>query len=234
MIKWFIVLAFYSTCFATTFRPTSMQDQMRSSDGVIFGHYLKSKSIKMDDGRIATQMFFKMIKEYGMNSELYGTDEVIVHYPGGKIDGVTSFVQGVPKFAPGEKIALFVRSVDNRYWGLNLGLGSFRVVNYGPEVMLINSLFPDDPKVGQVKLEDFEASVRSIKGQGMKTVLTPSLDEDVDRIPASVEAGKKRSIASASVEGENREVPAGISIYWLLTCLALLGAYYRTFKRKGA
>ena len=65
-------------------------------------------------------------------------DEVIVHYPGGKLNDKHMKVEGVPEFTPGEKVLLFIKSVNNRYWGMNLGFGSFRVINYGKEIILVN------------------------------------------------------------------------------------------------
>jgi hypothetical protein len=237
MIRWPILLFFCtSVTLATTFKPVTMPEQIREADGVIIGHYLKKKTVLLENGKVATQMIFQMDRELGMNSDLFGTNEVIIHFPGGTLNGITTMVQGVPAFTPGEKVVLMARSVENRYWGLNLGLGSFRVINYGKETMLINSIFPEDPRVGQVPLSEFEGLIRESKGTGLKFVLVPQVEDKLapERLPASVPvSGKKRSIASVPPERENGETSGGLNTFWLLACLAILGGFFRSFWRRG-
>lgn len=224
---------------ATVFQPQPVEQQIKESDGIMIGHYLKSKSVKLDDGSVATQMIFKMNKEYGLQSDLFGMDEVIVHYPGGKMDGMEVRVDGVPKFVPGEHVVLMIKSMQDRYWGMNLGFGTFKVVNYGNETMIINTIFPEDRKVGQVKLADFEKIVRTIKGSGLKVVMAPTyptepVDEHIIRAPASVDEGKNRSIASKTEQVENIENQPHLSVFWLVAFLAVFGGVFRLMRQKEA
>jgi len=225
---------------ATVFQIQTVDQQIKEADGIVVGHYLRKKSVKLDDGTVATQMIFKMNKEYGMQSDLFGMDEIIVHYPGGKVDDVTVKVDGVPTFIPGENVALMIKSNSDRYWGLNLGMGSYKIVNYGNETLIINSLFPSDRRLSQVKLEEFEKSIKAIKGSSLKVVLSPSYptesgNEVSHRMPASVsEEGKNRAIASKTEEGENGEDSPGISNFWLVFLLAFLGGMFRLMRQKEA
>lgn len=224
---------------ATVFQKQPVEQQIKESDGIMIGHYLKSKSIKLDDGSVATQMIFKMNKEYGLQSDLFGMDEVIVHYPGGKMDGMEVSVEGVPKFVPGEHVVLMIKSMQDRYWGMNLGFGTFKVVNYGNETMIVNTIFPEDRNVGQVKLADFEKSVRTIKGSGLKVVMAPAyptepVENNIERAPASVDEGKNRSIASKSEQVENSEDQPHLSVFWLVAFLAVLGGVFRLMRQKEA
>lgn len=224
---------------ATVFQVQPVDQQIKESDGVIIGHYLRKKSIKLDDGSVATQMIFKMKKELGMQSDLFGMDEIIVHYPGGTIDDVTVRVEGVPSFIPGENVALLIKSNSDRYWGLNLGMGSFKIVNYGNETLIINSVFPSDRRVSQFKLHEFEKSVRAIKGSSLKVVTTPSYPTENDgqqavRMPASVEEGKNRAIASKTEEEENEKESTGFSNFWLIMLLALMGGIFRFMRQSEA
>lgn len=127
MVKLLIFLSVFSLgAIATTFRIQPIENQIKEADGLFQGNFLRKKTIALEDGRLATQMIFKMSKEVGLQSDFFGMDEVIVHYPGGTLNGITSQVDGVPEFVSGEKVVLFIRNVDNRYWGLNLGYGSFK------------------------------------------------------------------------------------------------------------
>lgn len=217
---------------ATTFKLQSVDQQLKQADGIIIGHFLKSKSVELESGKLATQMIFKMKKEHGLQSEQFGMDEVIVHYPGGKMGDVRVEVQGVPKFVPGEKVVIFIKSVKSRYWGLNLGMGTYKVVNYGKENVMVNSLFPHDPKMGQVKLEEFEREVRIIKGEYLKIVrdisyVPENIDQKEVRSPASVSEGKMRAIASEKEEVDNNPASSSLRTFWLVGILAFLGACFR-------
>jgi hypothetical protein len=224
---------------ATVFQPLSVDEQIKEADGIIIGNFLKSKTIKLDDGSIATQMIFKMHKEFGMQSDLFGMDEIIIHYPGGKFKDEIVKVEGVPTFIPGEHVALMIKSREDRYWGLNLGMGAFKVVNYGNETMIVNSIFPSDRRVSQVKLEDFEKSVKVIKRLGLRVVLTPSYpsetdDENLKRAPASLVEGKNRAIASKTDKAENVSHTPVINNLWLIFLLAALGGWFRLSRQKEA
>jgi hypothetical protein len=225
---------------ATVFQVQTLDEQLKEADGIIIGHYLKSKAIKLDDGSVATQMIFKMNKEYGMQSDLFRMDEIIIHYPGGKLGDETVSVDGVPEFVSGENVALMIKSRQDRYWGLNLGMGSYKVINYGNEKIIVNSIFPNDRRLSQIKLEDFEKSVKLIKGSNLKVVLSPIYPTETDtqtvqRMPASVpEEGKNRAIASKTDTDENKESTPVINNLWLIFLLALMGGWFRLSRQKEA
>jgi hypothetical protein len=234
LLQTLVTLLITTSVWGTTFSQVSMEDQIDEADGVIFGHYLKSETVKLENGSIATQRIFKLNKEWGMQSDLFGMDEVIVHYPGGTFEDQTVKIQGVPEFVMGEKVAIFTKSVGNRYWGLNMGLGTYKVINYGNETLLINSIFPNDSKISQIKLEEFEHQVRVLKGSSLKTVSAPAYfdDESVPRSPASLQEGKKRTVASIREAEDNKEEQSSFSVFWLVTLLALSGALARLFKQR--
>jgi hypothetical protein len=220
------------------FQKQPVTQQIKEADGIVIGNYLRSKTIKLDEGGVATQMIFKMNKETGMQSDLFGMDEIIIHYPGGTIDGQTVKVDGVPEFVPGENVVLMIKSNQDRYWGMNLGFGTFRVVNYGNEKLIVNSVFPDDRNVGQMKLEEFEKNVKLIKGSSMKVVMSPSYPSEKDgeasnRMPASIEEGKNRAIASKTEQEENNQ-GQGMNPLWLLMILAAMGGLFRLMRQKEA
>lgn len=232
------ILIFALNAGATTFQPVDTVDQIKEADGIIIGHFLKEKSVRLEDGTIATQMIFKMDKEFGLRSDFFGMDEVIVHYPGGTIGEESVHIGGIPKFVSGEKVALYTKSHENRYWGLNLGFGTYRVIDYGNNVMLVNSIFPEHPRVGQIKLVDFEKMVKTIKGSNLKVVQSAQFIENPDafaaRQPASSPEGKNRTLASENEETDNTSESRSISAYWLLGLLAFFGGLFRMNRQKRA
>lgn len=233
MFIYFATLLLSLSVNATVFQVQGLDQQIREADGIVIGHFLHSKSIKLDDGSVATQMFFKMNEEYGMQSDFFGMDEVIVHYPGGKLDGMHVKVDGVPEFVPGENVVLMIKSLKDRYWGLNLGFGTFRVVNYGKDKLIVNSIFPDDVRTSLIPFEALKKSVRDIKGTRLKQVVHHEYQtnpEAYGRMPASVEGAKNRSIASKNEEGENNS-GTELSNFWLIAFLAFAGGAFRFSRR---
>jgi hypothetical protein len=222
---------------ATVFQLQPVEKQVREADGIFVGHYLRKKSIRLEDGSLATQMIFKMSRETGLQSDLFGMDEVIVHYPGGTVGDETVRVDGVPEFVSGENVVLMIKSNQDRFWGLNLGFGTFKVVNYGKEKMIINTLFPGDRTVGQMKLEEFERLVKATKGSSLRDVAAPVYPTETSgyRDPASAApvAGKNRSIASNSDQGENGD-GQGMNPLWLVLTLAAMGGLFRLFRQRPA
>lgn len=220
---------------ATTFQIQTVPEQLKHSDGVFIGHYLKKKYIQLEDGKIATQMVFKMRKEFGLQSDLLGMDEVLIHYPGGKWEDKIVEVDGLPDFVAGEQVVVFTKNIKNRYWGLNLGMGTYKVVRYGDDAMMVNSLFPEDRKMGQIKLDEFEKTVRSIKGGSLKVVTVPQYPIERDsemRTPASLQEGKNRTVAGGSEEGENKTAETGFHPMWLLAFLAVMGSCFRLARQR--
>ena len=53
-------------------------------------------------------------------------DVVEIVEPGGTVDGVTLVIPGAPRFAPGEKVLLFLdQREDGRWTSRNFALGKF-------------------------------------------------------------------------------------------------------------
>jgi hypothetical protein len=225
---------------ATVFQLHSVDQQIKDADGIIIGHYLRSRTVQVEEDKLATQMIFKMNKEVGMQSEMFGMDEVIVHYPGGKMGEITERIEGVPSFIPGEKVVIMVKSAQDRFWGMNLGFGTFKVINYGKQKMIVNTLFPNDRRVGQVELEEFENSVKLIKRSSFKIVHSPTFPTEADkntpqRLPAAfVEEGKNRAIASNSEAAENKSSQTGFTTLWLGFLFAAMGGIFRLLRQKEA
>ncbi len=238
MLKYLWLCVFSFSLGATTFKVQPIEQQIRESDGVFQGNFLRSKGIELENGSIATQMIFKMTKETGLQSDLFGMDEIIVHFPGGRVKDRIVKVDGVPEFIPGEKVVLFIRNVNNRYWGMNMGFGTFKVVNYGKQTILVNSVFPHHPQVGQVALEYFEKAVKDIKGSSLKVVHSEIYPTNPDqsqlRAPASnTEEGQNRSVASKSEESEN-DGSEPLNMLWLIVLLGFSGGVFRLSRFKSA
>jgi hypothetical protein len=236
-LKIFILLLSFKSE-ATLYQPLPIGQQIKDADAIIVGHFLKRKIIKLENGAIVTQMFFKMNQEYGIQSDFFGMEEIIVHYPGGTFGETNGVSQGFPDFIPGENVVLMIKNGHDRFWGMNLGIGAFKIINYGKYKIMVNSIYPDDPIIGQLKFDEFEKSVKLIRGSGLKMVhsliqLEELSEKKSDRLPASESEVEGRSIASNHQKAEN-VFDSGISHSWLLITLSLMGGIFSYLKRKSS
>lgn len=170
------------------------------AEGILIGTFLKEKVSVLENGEEATQMMIKIDEELGLQSENFGMDEVIVHYPN----------KHKPSFIPGERIAVLLKSVDNRFWGLDPEVNSFKIVHYDGVPLLIN------PQKKQISLTRFEESVKLAKGKSLNVVRTfqPEFEGSPGRTPAS---------AASSEDDPEESFPT----IWLVITLAFLGALFR-------
>jgi hypothetical protein len=223
-----LVLSLFSTqVSATVFMPQPLEKQLHEADGILVGHYLKKESVELENGMVATKMHFQVDKEHGLQTDVFGTNEVIVHYPGGTLSDRAVKVDGVPDFMVGTPVVLMVKNVENRFWGMNLALGTFHVVNYGNDKFLINKLFPTHKGLGQTKYSDFEKMIRKVKGENLKVVYSTIREED-DQPSRSIastteEVGNFRKVAATSEKAENDEETSMGQVWWLVGLLAFLG-----------
>lgn len=234
----FILLTLFSTqVSATLFIPQPLETQLTEADGILVGQYLKKESVELEDGQIATKMFFKVDQEFGLQTDVFKNNEVIVHYPGGQLKDRGMRVDGVPSFVSGTPVVLMIKNVDNRFWGMNLALGTFHVVKFGDTQYLINKLFPTQAGLGQTKFFDFEKLVRKVKGQNLKVVYsdTEVTETTPSRSIASVETevGNFRKVAANSEKVENEEESSMGQIWWLVGLLGALGVISTWRRRHG-
>ena len=119
-----------------------------------------------------------------------------------------------------------------------VGFGSYRIINYGNQTVLINYIFPQHPQIGQVSLQHFEAAVKKIKGTSFKVVqsieypTTPD-QEIVQRMPASENEGQNRAIASKTDQLDNQADQPSLNIFWLVLALGITGGFFRMTHRKS-
>lgn len=224
-----VISALYSLqVSATMFVTQTLKDQIQYSDGILVGNFLKSDSVELEDGLIATKMHFKVEKEFGLQTNIFKTDEVIVHYPGGTIGDKKVTVDGVPEFMIGTPVVLMIKNVNNRFWGMNLALGSFHIVKYGDDKLIVNKIFPHTPGLGQTQFSEFEKLVRAVKGENLKMVYS-DIEENPTQISRGIasvpekEVGNFRKVASTPEIVENEGESTAGKVWWLVGTLAFLG-----------
>jgi hypothetical protein len=231
----FVSVLFATFSWATLFAIQPIETQIKESNAIMEGIFLESKTIELENGKLATQMIFKVKREWGLKSDFFDMEEVIIHYPGGKLGNKNIFVEGVPSFTVGERVVILTKNIGNRFWGLNLGLGSFKVITFNNKPILMNSLFPHDKRVSQIELNDFDSKVKLIKNESIKSLRSQFYTQDSkSRFPASEQMGKNRSIASTMDSEENKDDQPSTGVFWLIAFFALIGGCSRLIKARKA
>ncbi len=175
--------------------------------------------------------------EYGIQSDFFGMEEVIVHYPKARLAGDDMNIERIPDFVSGESVVLMIKNGHERFWGLRGGLGTYKLINYGKNKVLIHSIFPDHSELGQVKLEEFEKLVRELKGTGLKVVHSLVQLEEAsinkrDRLPASGSSEGSVVVASGQKMKDENITSTETNNLWLLVTLAFMGGLFRLYKKR--
>ncbi len=240
----FLVFLFIGHCLATTFIPISFERQIKDSDAIIQGTYVTQFSKKLADGNIATEFLFDVEKSQGLkNSELRGYTNFKVLSLGGDWQGETYKVHGAPRFKKNESVILFLKKDKHGYWIQNLSLGKYKLKQVGTEVLMISSVFPYHPQMGQIKVEDFYSKVEKIKvvtlvdynpdyskaGYHLRKPATNSFESHHVTIKKNdkKEASKTHRVPNSLPKEE-------MNIWWLIVLFALMGGISSILIKKSS
>lgn len=110
---------------ASTVQPLSLADLAGRARVVFLGRCLEVRSEQGLDADLVTRVTFAV----GEGFKGSAVDTVAVLLPGGELGGRRQQVAGMPTFAPGEEVVLFLTEADGRgrVWPVGLGQGRFRV-----------------------------------------------------------------------------------------------------------
>jgi hypothetical protein len=230
MTKYLILFVFVTIqVSATTFVPLSIKKQISDSSGVLVGEVINSEAIETKDGQILTKVFLRANKWIGINPDHYHAE---VFFPGGTVGDKSLRVDGVPKFTMGEQVVLMLKNHEGKNYLMNLGLGKFSIKKFGSTKILVNSIFPKEPKVGQMPLETFYKLAKRIKGQKFQSRFKDKYELHVESESRKIKINKQgRKIAS--VESRITQEESKVSTIWILLMFAFFGAVFTILKKQN-
>lgn len=118
------LLAMASALSGTTVWRYDLESLSLQAERILVGRCTASAT-EVAGGRLITRVAFA-VDEVVKGIE---TEEVVLRLPGGQANGRRLIVAGMPTFAPGEEVVLFLTEEDPSYgaWPLGLAQGKFRV-----------------------------------------------------------------------------------------------------------
>jgi FG-GAP-like repeat/Ig-like domain CHU_C associated/Dual-action HEIGH metallo-peptidase len=119
--------------FAATFVVPNDRDLVARADAIVIGTALDSYARESAEGGIETVTVLSVSDT--LKGRLGATINVVE--PGGTLDGVSTIIAGVPQFAPGERVLLFLRYTGADRWSVaDLAVGKFRFTEAGTQRLL--------------------------------------------------------------------------------------------------
>lgn len=212
--------------FGTTFLPVPIKKQIVESYGIVKGEVVAVNSEEDEKGRIVTKLFLRADKWIGVQPK---DNHLEILYPGGQLGDRVQLVHGSPKFKSGEKVVLFLKKNNESLWVQNLALGKFMIRKYGTSDVLINSVFPNHSKVGQIPLASFYDLASSIKKKEFKERFKDKYELQTEKYAYQNIGKSTRAIASV---GKIEEAEEQISISWLIALLGIIGGVFTFVRRR--
>ncbi len=138
---------------ATTFQAMPLDKLVEESNGAAEVELKEKKSFMNKMGMILTEYTFNLGESYNVdNSDLDG-DVLKITMTGGTVNGVTSFIDGAPDFAVGEKSFLLLKRIESKMYISNFTLGKYKILDEGGQLYYVSTVFPNDSDIGKVKKE---------------------------------------------------------------------------------
>ncbi|MDC1173794.1 hypothetical protein OAT67_00230 [Bacteriovoracaceae bacterium] len=207
---------------AATFIPVKVTDQVRDSDLVISGVPIGKTFKKIPTGEVVTEYTFKLNEIVGIeHSKIVNRNNFKVLVPGGKWQGVSYKVSGVPTFKEGTNSIVLLRKGKFGYYLTNLAMSSFSKSTTKNDDRIFSEVFRTQKDVGNIKIKRFNEILISKWGSPLQKI-----EEDkfvkvphVKKSKGYNKDSRKRTPASF----EHIEEKEKKSSFWLLFFIAFSG-----------
>jgi hypothetical protein len=122
---WGLALLAGGAVWASTVVGLSVEDQARLSRLVVVGEVLNQKGIDHPVNGIETEITLRVTDV--LKGSVRRGETVTFHTRGGEVDGEISEAVGEAAFKTGERVLVFIESVDGRLYNLGLSMGVWSV-----------------------------------------------------------------------------------------------------------
>jgi hypothetical protein len=218
------LILFSVSAMATTFQKMPLDKLIEDSHAAAEVSLKEKKSYMNKTGVIMTDYIFSIGEAHNiLDSDLDG-EFLKITLVGGTVDGVTSFIDGAPEFAVGEKAFLLLKKIESKIYISNFTMGKYKIEEEVGQKYYVSSVFPLDSDIGRVKKERMIEVIKSKLKQ-----VKASAEEETVMAPAT--SIKQTSILTSSQE---KRVPAqdesaaaqdGVFVMWIFFLLFVCSGF---------
>lgn len=138
---------------ATTFQPMPLERLIEESNRAAEVELKSKKSFMNKIGMIMTEFTFSVGESYNLDTSDLDGEYLKITMTGGTVNGVTSFIDGAPEFAVGEKSFLLLKKIESKIYLSNFTMGKYKIKEQDGKVVYVSTVFPADAELGQVEKE---------------------------------------------------------------------------------
>lgn len=213
---------------ATTFRKIPLAQMIEESSSAAEVKLIQKRSYMNKIGMIFTEHTFQVLEPHNLHQDVDG--EVLkLDMTGGTVNGVTSYIDGAPEFAIGEKSFLLLKKIENKLYLSNFTLGKYKVLEEDGITYYQSSVFPSDPDMGKVSKERMVELVRTRFGiTSLNPNNNPGKSAFTKNFKADIGNNRKPAQSSESAK-ENFPFVLMAWIFFTFSLSVIIG--YHVFKK---
>lgn len=153
MLMLIVLSCFSKGLLATTFQVMPLEKLIEESNSAAEVELKSKRSYMNKMGMIFTEFTFLVGDSYNIvGSDLDG-ELLKLNMTGGTVNGVTSFIDGAPDFAVGEKSFLLLKRIESKMYLSNFTMGKYKIEEHDGQIYYVSTVFPQDAEIGRVKKE---------------------------------------------------------------------------------
>ncbi|MFA6237352.1 MAG: hypothetical protein WC635_08515 [Bacteriovorax sp.] len=204
MLKKFVLMialaVINSVCYATMFFPLPFDKQVEEATSGVEVRLASSRVFKNSVGAIMTEYSFDVLETYNFLDSDLENEKLKLTMPGGTFEGITSMIDGAPKFTADEKSFLLLKKIDSKIYLSNFTLGKFRIQESEGKIYYVSEVFPHDANIGRIEKD------RMI--ELMKTKWKTTSADDNDKIMKPTEQNSRPKVISALFKSTYKREPS--------------------------
>lgn len=195
-IIFLLILISFKTM-ATSFQSMPLEQLIEESSSGAEVELKAKKTFMNKVGMIMTDFSFKVVEGYNISDADLNGELLTITMSGGTLNGITSYIDGAPEFAIGEKSFLLLKKIESKLYLSNFTMGKYKIEESEGQTYYVSSVFPYDADLGRVKKE------RMIDLMKMKFKVTRAPEPDSLR-PAGLKILDKKMAPTGSVYEERK------------------------------
>ncbi len=211
------LIIFLNVSYATIFAPLSFEKQVEEANSAAEVKLETSRAFRDERGMIMTEYRFSVVDSFSLPVEDLDGGQLVITMMGGSFEGMTSMIDGAPKFQVGKRNFLLLKKIQSKFYLSNFTLGQYDIVTSDGEDMLVSEVFPLDPKVGRIaKDKMIELIKEKWKVSALPVPKESSMQINVAAKKANPSPGAAKIEARSPAQAEGVSESTPMFFWWAL------------------